>query len=330
LSKINFLTNEDIWKTIPEIIKTSKHANVAVAYLGTDGSKLLPLKKGDTLVIDMSIATVKAGATNPHEVDKLIKRGVKVFTRRNLHAKIVLTDKQALIGSANISKNSRDILDEAAILTNDRIALQRAKDFINQICTEPVLPEYLKECKKSYRPPRVSEKHIGTKRTSRRAKHAKLRIVSLIDYANFPENEIESYEKSERKAEKLLKDKKQSALENFRWSGKPKMADELEQGDWFIQCIKHTDESISVYPPAQLILLDHYPINKTIGKLRYIFHLESPKNGQAMDWKTFRKKLNSILSTDKKNPPTMAISDTKQADDLLRLWTPKGRIARNK
>jgi len=329
VSNISFLINEDIWETIPKIIKTSKHTDVVVAYLGTDGSQLLPLKKGDRLVVDMSISTVKAGATNPSEIKKLIKRGVQVFTRRSLHAKIVVTDKEVLTGSANISKNSRDILEEAAILTNDKIALQRAKNFINQICTEPVLPEYLKECIKSYRPPRVSGKRVGTKGISRRVKHAKLRIVSLIDYANFPENEIDSYEKSERKAEKLLKDRKHSILESFHWSGKPKMADELEQGDWFIQCIKHDDKSISVYPPAQLILLDHYVRNKENGKERFVFHLEAPKGGQKMDWKIFRRKLNAVLSTEKKKPPTMAISDTTQADELLRLWTPKGRIARN-
>ena len=126
MSKISFLINEDIWDTIPKIIKASNHADVVVAYLGTDGSKLLPLKKGDRLVLDLSIATVKAGATNPHEVEKLMKRGVQVFTRRNLHAKIVVSDKEVLTGSANISKNSRDTLDEAAILTNDKITLQRA------------------------------------------------------------------------------------------------------------------------------------------------------------------------------------------------------------
>lgn len=327
MSKINFLINEDLWATIPKIIKASNHTDVVVAYLGTDGSKLLPLKKGDRLVVDMSIATVKAGATNPHEVEKLIKRGVQVFTRRNLHAKIVVSDKEVLTGSANISKNSRDTLDEAAILTNDRIALERAKNFIKQICTEPVLPEYLKECIKSYRPPRISGKHIGAKVESRRVKHSKLRIISLIDYASFPESENENFELSLKKAEKLLKAKELSFVESFRWTGKPKMADELEQGDWVIQCVKHSDKTISVYSPAQLILIDHYTYNKS-GKERYVFHLESPKSGQEMDWKIFRKKLNAILSTNKKNPPSMAIRDTRQADELLRLWTPKGRIAR--
>ena len=327
MTKINFLINDDIWDAIPKIIKTSKHTDVVVAYLGTDGSKLIPLKKGDRLVVDMSIATVKSGGTNPHEIERLIKRGVQVFTRRNLHAKIIVTDKEILTGSANVSKNSRDTLEEAAILTDDRVALQRAKKFIDQICTEPVLPEYLKECIKSYKPPRISG--IETKGMSRRAKHTKLRIVSLIDYANFPEDEVELYEKSERKAEKLINDKKQSVLEGFRWSGRPQMADEPEKGDWFIQCVKHSDKSISVYPPAQLILLDHYVIDKATNKKRYVFHLEASKNGQKMAWNIFCKKLNTILSTNKKNPPTMAIRDTQQADELLRLWTPTGRIARN-
>ena len=329
MSKISFLTNEDIWKTIPEIIKASKRTDVAVAYLGTDGSKLLPLKKGDRLVIDMSPATVKAGATNPREIEKLIKRGVRVFSRRNLHAKIVITDKQVLTGSANISKNSRDVLEEAAILTNDAISIQRAKNFINQICIEPVLPEYLKECIKFYRPPRGSNNHVPTKgKYSQRAKHAKLRIVSLIDYYRFPDSEAENYEKSEKKAKNLVMENVQPNLSSFHWSHRPKMADELEIGDWIIQCIKHKDKSISVCSPAQLILIDHYVRNKETGKERYVFHLESHKYAEEMDWKSFRKKLNNILSIDKKNPPTMAVRDTKQADELLRLWTPKGRIAR--
>jgi len=329
MTKINFLINDDIWDAIPKIIKTSKHTDVVVAYLGTDGSKLIPLKKGDRLVVDMSIATVKSGGTNPHEIERLIKRGVQVFTRRNLHAKIIVTDKEILTGSANVSKNSRDTLEEAAILTDDRVALQRAKKFIDQICTEPVLPEYLKECKKSYKPPKISGKQVGTKGRSRRAKHAKLRIVSLIDYANFPEKEVEFYKKSESKAEKLINNKRQSILKSFHWSGKPKMTDELEMGDWFIQCVEHSDKSISVYPPAQLILLDHYVTDKATNKERYVFHLEASKNGQKMAWNIFCKKLNTILSTNKKNPPTMAIRDIQQADELLRLSTPTGRIARN-
>jgi hypothetical protein len=103
-------------------------------------------------------------------------------------------------------------------------------------------------------------------------------------------------------------------------------ADELEVGDWIIQCIRHEDKSISVSPPARLIRIDHYARNQQ-GKERYLFHLEIPKRGQEMSWGKFQKTLNSILGKQISQPRTMAIRDTQQADDLLRLWTPKGRVS---
>lgn len=327
MSKISFLTNEDIWKTIPEIIKASKHADVAVAFLGNDGSTLLPLKKGDRLIVDMSPATVGAGATDPFEIEKLIKRGVKVFTRRNLHAKVVLTNTSVLVGSANISKNSRDTLDEAAIFSTDALVVQRSKDFIERICIEPVLPKYLMKCKKLYKPPRISgrDKTKSTK-SQIRASHARLWIVSLV-VGHIPDKELVKYEKSEKKAEKRI-NTEVSILENFHWSYKPKMADELESGDSIIQCILQEDKSILVYPPSKLIMIDHYTRDNKTGKERYIFHLERQKSSQVMKWNKFRNELKSSLSKDLKKPRTMAIRDTKQADELLKLWTPKGQIAR--
>jgi phosphatidylserine/phosphatidylglycerophosphate/cardiolipin synthase-like enzyme len=82
----------------------------------------------------MSPATVRAGSTDPREVEKLIQRRVEVFTRRNLHAKIVLADKSVIFGSANVSKHSQQVLDEAAILTTDQSAVRRAREFIERIC----------------------------------------------------------------------------------------------------------------------------------------------------------------------------------------------------
>ena len=273
LSKISFLTNEDIWKTIPEIIKASKHTDVAVAYLGTDGAKLLPLKKGDRLVVDMSPATIKAGATNLFEIEKLIKRGVKVFSRRDLHAKIVLTDKALLVGSTNISKRSQNILDEAAIFTTDPIAILRSRDFIEQICLEPVSQKYLKACKSDYKPPRLSgTKSTKTQKSVPPVLHAKLRIVSLI-VDDVPEKEWGKYERSKAKARKLIK-AETSFLETFDWPYKTKMVDELEKGDWVIQCVKQDDGRILVSPPCRLLLVDHYVRDEETKKERYVFHLE--------------------------------------------------------
>ncbi len=327
MSKSSLLINDDIWRTLPEIIKTSQHVDAAIAYFGHDGARLFPLKRGDCLVVDMSPATVKAGSTDPYEIEKLIKRGVQVFTRRNLHAKIVIADKKVLVGSANVSKNSRDILDEAAILADDLIISRRAKEFLNRICIEPVLPEYLAECKRIYEPPRFISTGSTKGKYTRRAAHAKLWLVNLVDYYSFPDSETRTFEKSKDKARALLKDAQQSTLSTFHWSRKPRMADELETGDWIIQCIGHEDKSVSVCPPARLILVDHYIRNQQ-GKERYVFHLEYPKRGEEMSWAKFRKALNSTLKTGASHPRTMAVRETQQADDLLRLWTPKGRVSR--
>jgi PLD-like domain len=327
LSKTSFLINDNLWQVLSDINKSPGHIDAAIAYLGNEGSRLLPLKRGDCLVVDLSPATVRAGSTNPYEIGKLIKRGVQVFTRRNLHAKIVIADKKVLVGSANISKNSHDILDEAALLTDDPIILRQAKEFLNRICIEPVLPEYLAKCKSIYKSPRFSGKRLLKSKRTRQATYAKLWLVNLVDYLSIPDSETEAFEKSEGKALTLLKDEQQSALDTFHWPYKPKMADELEPGDWIIQCIKHKDTSISVRPPARLIFTDHYTRNQQ-GKERYLFHLEYPKRGEGMSWVRFKKKLSSILGKQVSWPRTKAIRDTQKADDLLRLWTSKGRISR--
>lgn len=150
----HFLINEALWKTLTERIKTARHVDAAIAYFGHNGATLFRLRRGDRLVVDMSTPTVRAGGTDPYEVEKLIRRGVQVFTRRNLHAKIVIADNSVVSGSANISKRSQQVLDEAAILTSEAVAVRRARGFVDRISTEPVRPGYLEKCKRLYAPSR--------------------------------------------------------------------------------------------------------------------------------------------------------------------------------
>ena len=122
MSATSFLSNEGPWQTLAARIKAARHVDAAIAYFGQGGAKLLPLGKGDRLVVDMSSPTVRAGGTDPREIEKLIRRRVDVFTRRNLHAKVVVADRCVITGSANVSKHSQEVLDEAAILTEEQAA----------------------------------------------------------------------------------------------------------------------------------------------------------------------------------------------------------------
>jgi hypothetical protein len=325
-----FLSSEILWQILTDTVKAANHVDAAIAYLGQGGAKLLPLRRGHRLVVDMSPPTVRSGGTDPREVEKLIRRGVQAFTRRNLHAKLVVADKLVIAGSANISKRSQGLLDEAAILTGDVSVLRRAREFIDRLCTEPIRPEYLEECKRLYRPPRLSGLRTNGKQRQERARPAKLWIVNLSEIS-IPESELKRYERGEVEAEELVKDKARSDIDSFSWSYKPKMANELKLGDWVIQILERKDKSIIVSPPGQLLSTDHYVRDRDTGKERWVFHLEVSRRGEAMTWEEFRRAAKSVLSGEEMpTPRTKPIRNIQVADGLLGLWTPSGRVARRK
>ena len=106
-AKTRFLSNNDLWGEIQKRIANGNRVRAAVAYFGGRGANLLRLKKLDSLVIDMSLAAVRQGVTNPREIRKLIRRGVKVFSRGTLHAKFLLIGNTLITSSANVSRNFR-------------------------------------------------------------------------------------------------------------------------------------------------------------------------------------------------------------------------------
>lgn len=328
MATATFLSNEVLWQTLSVRIKLARHVDAAIAYFGQNGASLFPLQRGHRLIVDMSPHTVKAGSTDPREIEKLDQRGVEIFSRRNLHAKIVIADNTLIVGSANISKESQERLDEAAILTTDPVAVRRAREFIDHLCTERVLPEYLELCKQSYRPPRFSKAKSDKTSAWPRIRHAKLWMVNLWE-GSIPKSERERYKEGEKEARKLMKDSAHSELIYCHWSRKPKMANELEAGDWIIQVVTGKNKSVLVYPPAQFLFVDQYVREKKSGKLRYVFHLEIPKSSQRLSWADFCRGAKSVLSPQELDKPrTRPIRDIQIADDLFRLWTPKGRISK--
>jgi phosphatidylserine/phosphatidylglycerophosphate/cardiolipin synthase-like enzyme len=137
------LINESLWRQAKRLLRDGQHLRAAIAYFGQKGATLLPFRKGQHLVVDLSIPSVRAGRSDPREVEKLLHRGVVVFSRANLHAKIIASDRETLVGSANVSNRAANLLDEAAALTSDPAAVRRAREFIESLSNEPVRPEYL-------------------------------------------------------------------------------------------------------------------------------------------------------------------------------------------
>jgi len=310
-----------------QVVKKAKHVDAAIAYFGSNGARLLPLRRGHCLIVDMSVGTVKAGATNPHEIEKLLRKGVRVFTRRNLHAKFVVTETNLIVGSANVSGHSMTGLEEAGIMTADHAAIRRAREHARRLCTEPIREEYLRICKRLYQSPHF-EKKTRVVHRQKRAAQAKLWIVNLREFS-VPKKEQERFERGEVKAKEMLANKSHSIWDAFHWSSRPKMASRLEVGDWFVQVLEHKDKKIAVYPPGQFLLLDDYA--RGPRKRRYVFHLEIPKHGQTMSWARFRQKIGPQLGFLKgARPRTMPVNDVQVADSILSLWTSQGKLSRRR
>lgn len=322
-----FLSNDSLWAELNARVKASKKVKAAVAFVGNGGADLLPLKKGDTLVVNLGLQTVRQGATSPKEIQRLIKRGVQVFTRSNLHAKFFICDRALLVGSANISNNSQKVLDEAATLTTDRGARRRAADFFDKICTEPVRPDYLKLCLKEYRAPVFSLADKG--RSSPRQKRvveAKVWFVGGLADRDVPLAEVDKAERLKTKAAKKLKQSKGTHVDCVHYARKPSYFDDIRVGDWIVTCVTNSHGEREVWSPQQVLGQESYPRGQ--GKYRYLLNCEAADGAESMPLATFRRHIrNQVPKLDTERPRTLAITNIDTADKILGLWTTSGRIA---
>ena len=322
----SFVYNEVLWAEIKSRVAKAKRVRAAIAYLGKDGANLLPLKNGDCLVVDMSLGAVRQGMTCPQEIQQLMTRGVRVFSRGSLHAKFVMFDNTLIAGSANVSRNSNEILDEAGIVTTDVAAVRRARDFFEQLCSEPVGKHYLKKCIAEYRPPHFKpaiERARPRAKSSRRIKQAKLWFIGGLVVLNLSDDAERSIKRVERRVHKRSKQPERTEVSWIRYGRMPKFLNHIRVGDWVVDCMKDGNARY-VGPPAQVLGQEEWI--SPLGKCYTMMMLEQPINGESMILSNFRKRVNSIEpSLNHQSPRTKPILDNACADAILRMWTASGK-----
>jgi phospholipase D-like protein len=319
-----FVANRELWGALREHVRKGTGVRAAVAYFGRNGAKLFPLKRGDTIVADLSIGAVRQGVTDPRELRTLMQRGVAIFSRPTLHAKFIIANHTVIASSANVSRNSRDSLDEAGIITTDPAAVRRAADFFEKLCTSPVSKRYLRKCIAEYRPPRFKaavERAVSRGR-SHRVPESNLWFVGGLQVVK----ETPLMQRLAKRAEKRLKTPEKNEVGWIHYHAKPQFLRGFRLGDWVVQCMKD-GETRYVSPPAQLLSLVEGRLPD--GKKYAAVMLETPSDGESMALGQFRRKIRAIEpSLDKPSPRTRPIQNTDHADRILRLWTPRGKIAK--
>jgi phosphatidylserine/phosphatidylglycerophosphate/cardiolipin synthase-like enzyme len=119
-----------LWKTARAQARSARRRKAAIAYVTQD---LLGFRRGDVLVVDASTNSVSCGETDAKLLRTLNKRGVNLYDCAGLHAKVILLDDVAIIGSGNMSNSSANGLVEAGVITDHASTVAGVASFIEQL-----------------------------------------------------------------------------------------------------------------------------------------------------------------------------------------------------
>ncbi|RWO38190.1 MAG: hypothetical protein EOS11_25250 [Mesorhizobium sp.] len=148
------LITQSPWGLISAAARQAKKpSHVAVAYLGQSGDRLLPLLKGSRLVVDASLPAVRAGITYPGALQKLQKRGVRIFVAPLLHSKVFAFDQVGFVGSTNASTRSQLYLLEATLSVTDAPTLKDIRNYVSGLCVDELSVHDLAWLASQYKPP---------------------------------------------------------------------------------------------------------------------------------------------------------------------------------
>lgn len=138
------LVHDSLWKEVARLSRRSTTRTAAVAYV-TRGLEVR-FDKGDLLVADASDIAVQSGQTKAAILRDAFERGARLFSRPGLHAKVLVFDNVAVVGSANLSETSVKKKIEAAVITDEGSLVDAARKFVVGLTrdSEPIDEAFLR------------------------------------------------------------------------------------------------------------------------------------------------------------------------------------------
>jgi hypothetical protein len=304
----NLLTDRT-WQVINRLAEKASSARVAVAYFGQGASRLLPLKAGSVLVVDLSKVAVRSGQTCPQEVIKLLRRGVEIHSCSNLHAKVFAFGRRAIVGSPNASRNSQRVLIEAAVETTEPEVVRSCKAFVDSLRGEHVDLDYARRLAKIYRPP-----NFAGKAGPRTPRHAPLWAFPLVLGKWGPED-TEVFERNKSAAEKKLKDQQRFRLDSYYWP-EAWFRRPLRVGELVLQVVKEAPRKTVLYPAARVILIRRYQAE---GEKRMMVYLRTPRV-RRKNLRDVKERIGEAGKLLRKLKNARLIKSRSMVHDLLQLW----------
>ena len=247
----NKLLTTDVWTRIKLISKCGGKKYVAAPFLGAGARKQLALSRGDVLIVRFDEPTVKSGATDPREIIHYLKKGVSVHSVENLHAKVFVFGRTALIGSTNISQSSEHTLVEAAVETTDPSVVQSARTFVKSLRGDTIEPQFAERMLKLYKVPHPPRKPPSQSKPKQSVLWAVPLVQSTWDEEDYRQ---EAFAKVE--AKKRLQKIRLFGVEDFQWES-GRFLDQIKLGQRVMMCTE-VDKKTMVSPPGRVIAIRRY------------------------------------------------------------------------
>jgi hypothetical protein len=307
------LLSSRLWERIHTLAKRARRCEVAVPFVGIGSADRLQLRRGDLLVCRLDEPTVHAGLTNPKEILAYLRRGVEVHTVTNLHAKVFVLGRSAIVGSCNLSGYSERSLLEAAVETSSTELVRACRQFVEGLRGDEVGPEYARRLMRVYRPPKVRTK-LGP-RGAQRVRQGDLVAVALA-FVDFDERDLAAERTANRLGRKRLVDVDRFTVECFKWPGRIPPA--IRRGVRVLQ-IMTDDGKRSVYPPARVLEVRQYTSSR--GGKRCMVSVETPKRLRPRGLSQALRQLGPRARMLRGLKRTRRVADPALAYSIGRLWS---------
>jgi|SRR5580704_14761562 hypothetical protein len=310
------LSNE-FWKTVRMGARKARSRQAAIAYVTKD---LLGFQKGDKLIVNASRSAITSGETDVQLLRKLHKRGVHIYDCETLHAKVVLLDDVAFVGSGNMSSSSANALIEVGVLTNHRSTVSGVASFLEQLFFQS------KELHARQLTRLCQIKVIrrgGWLPGVRRARKPKITrlgngawLVGVRELMNEPPRDEQ--EKIDRATEALRSKTGDADLEPnwIRWVGKNRFRQECREGDSVIQIWSKnkTKRPSSVYRSSPVLL------KQSTKKWTRFYFKEATGQRVQMSWGRFKVLLKELGYPGRVGATSTVLLDPDLADAIDRKW----------
>jgi hypothetical protein len=321
--------SDTLWIDIKKMIKAAKQSHAAVAYV--HDITHLPLKRGSTLICDASPAAVAAGQTSIKVIKQLARKGVNLYSTPGLHAKIVIADQTAVIGSGNASRSSitRHLI-EAGVVTSAPSVLAGAHAFIEQLvqssATTVLDTAELRKLAKI----KVKRRPFGNGIARKKAPNSKAPSQEpsswILGLTDIDDDKFESEEKDVEKAERIIQSKFRRADPSWmRFTGNSLFRRFTPAGSQVIVTSVESGRKralpYEVTPPSPVL----YRQDDKHGKwTRFYYDPDRGTKLKSIDWATFLSiAKRSGVKRQLKRFSTIRVAPAAM-EEMIRIW-PRSR-----